>query len=247
VQLLKLALNGFKTNASVSITLDSTKPVVYNKIAESDTIYLAKNAMEWTVTSKPGNNQKGPHRYGTFKEAFNNRMVFVYSTRGSKEENEASYNKAKFDAESWYYRGNGSVDIIADKDYTRDKYVGRNVIIYGNAAINSTWQTLLKDCPIQVHRNVIKAGDKTWSGDDLATYFVYPQNDGITSVGVVAGTGVKGMNAAFANQYFAGGSGFADFMVFRLGMLQSGAADIKMVGFFDNEWKLNNEEMVENE
>jgi len=38
---------------------------------------------------------KGPQRYGTFKDAFNNRMIFVYGTSGTKEENEWSFNKAR--------------------------------------------------------------------------------------------------------------------------------------------------------
>ena len=53
------------------------------------------------------------------------------------------------------------------------------------------------------------------------------------------------MNAALANQYFAGASGFPDFMIFSLDMLQVGANAIKMAGFFDNEWKKCSEEQVE--
>jgi hypothetical protein len=172
-------------------------------------------------------------------------MVFIYSTKGSKEENEATYNKAKFDAESWYYRGNGAVDIIADKMYDPVAYKGRNAIIYGNAATNAAWNQLLENCPLQVGRNTVTAGDKVYNGDDLAAYFVWPQADGIHSTGVVAGTGIKGMQAANANQYFAGGSGFPDFIIFSLGMLVSGAADVKMTGFFDNNWKLDANESVQ--
>jgi hypothetical protein len=61
---------------------------------------------------------------------------------------------------------------------------------------------------------------------------------------VIAGTGIKGMNAANGNQYFAGASGFPDFMIFRLGMLQSGEKEVDMAGFFDNNWKLASGETV---
>jgi hypothetical protein len=66
------------------------------------------------------------------------------------------------------------------------------------------------------------------------------KNSLANSVGVIAGTGIKGMNAANANQYFAGASGFPDFMIFRLGMLQSGANGVETAGFFNNDWKLAN-------
>ena len=76
-------------------------------------------------------------------------MVFVYGTKGNAAENKWSFDKARYDAETWYYRGNGAVDIIADKEYSADKYAGRNVIIYGNANTNSIYNSLLGDCPIQ--------------------------------------------------------------------------------------------------
>ena len=64
------------------------------------------------------------------------------------------------------------------------------------------------------------------------------KNSRLNSIGVIAPTGISGMKAANANQYFAGASGFPDFMIFTLGMLQSGADQVKMSGFFNNDWKL---------
>jgi hypothetical protein len=52
------------------------------------------------------------------------------------------------------------------------------------------------------------------------------------------------MQAAHANQYFAGASGFPDFMIFRLEMLKSGANGVMFAGFFDNDWKITREESV---
>ncbi|MES2645890.1 MAG: alpha/beta hydrolase-fold protein [Bacteroidota bacterium] len=246
VSVLKLAFPNISANTPVTILLDSTSAVHYTTAVANDTVYLTRKKANWEISGKPGIQQKGPHNYGTFKEAFNHNMVFIYSTMGSKEENEATYNKAKFDAESWYYRGNGAVDIIADKMYDQDTYKGRNAIIYGNAATNAAWSMLLKGCPLQVERNKVTAGGKIYNGDDLAAYFVWPQADGIHSTGVVAGTGLKGMQAANANQYFAGGSGFPDFIIFSLDMLVSGASGVKTTGFFDNNWKLDLNESVQN-
>jgi hypothetical protein len=175
-------------------------------------------------------------------------MVFVYGTAGSKEENEWSMNKARYDAETWYYRGNGAVDIIADKEYSPAKYKDRGVILFGNKNTNAAWKILLNDCPIQVERNKIVAGNKQWSGDDLAAYFVWPlSHSALASVGVISGSGIKGMNAANANQYFAGASGFPDFMIYRLQMLVAGTKEVKAAGFFDNDWKLGEANMVANE
>ncbi len=246
VKLLKLKLDDFGSNARLNITLDSLSAVQYTTKGLSDSVFLQKENGKWSITPEPDMNQKGPKRYGTFKDAFNNKMIFVYSTKGTKEENDWSLAKARYDAETWYYRGNGAVDIVADKDFIMDRYRGRGVILFGNATTNAAWKTLLYDCPIQMERGVIKAGNKEWKGDDMGAYFVWPiKSSAVTSVAVIGGTGLKGMNASNANQYFAGASGFPDFMIFNLDMLKTGSAGVKMAGFFNNNWQLAGEDFVE--
>ena len=120
-----------------------------------------------------------------------------------------------------------------------NNYKDRGIIVFGNKNSNAAWNQLLSDCPIQVEKNKVTVGDKIWNGDDLAAYFVWPiRSSAVASVGVVTGTGVKGMKAAYANQYFAGASGFPDFMVYGLNMLINGATELKIAGFFDHEWRL---------
>ena len=245
ISMLKLALDQFGAGSTVKITLDSLNTISYKTMTAADSIYLVKQDMHWVLSEAPSPMQKNPLRYGTFKEAFNHRMVFVYGTRGTKPENEWAHNKARFDAESWYYRGNGAVDIIADKDFAEEKYAGRNIILYGNAQTNSAWKALLSDAPIQVDRNKIAIGKDIFTGNDLAAYFIWPmKNSPVTSVGIVAGTGIEGMQAANASQYFAGGSGFPDFIIFRLDMLRDGSKGIITAGFFDNNWKLDDKNRV---
>ena len=208
IHLLKMALNDFNPGVDVNIELDNNS-LHYKTVSNDDSIYLLHENNQWSFADRPSSYEKNPQRYGTFKEAFNHKMIFVYGTGGNKQENEWNFNKAKYDAETWYYRGNGAVDIIADKEYSIEKYPGRNVIIYGNANSNSVWKILLADCPITVTRSGVKVGDKNFTGDDLAAYFVWPmKNSPLNSVGVIAGSGADGMNAANANQYFAGASGF---------------------------------------
>ena len=246
VRVLQLDLSDFGADAAVTITLDSLAPVNYTTRSNKDSVFLLKEEGVWTLSGKPGPEQKGPHRYGTFKDAFNHRMVFVYGTTGTKEENEWSLNKARYDAETWYYRGNGAVDVIADKAFSLSQYKDRGVILYGNKSTNKAWSSLLADCPIQVERGRVKAGSKTWSSDDLSAYFIWPiRSSALASVGVVSGTGVKGMNGANANQYFAGASGFPDFMIYSLHMLQAGVPEVKLAGFYDYNWKLKDGELVQ--
>ena len=248
IRLLKLQLQNFGANTALKIYLDGGEAMAYTTTSANDSLFLLKENKQWKIASKPSTEEKGPQRYGTFKDAFNHRMVFVYGTKGNKEEKEWSLAKARFDAESWYYRANGAVDIIADTEFSLAKYRDRGIILYGNKTSNAAWKILLNDCPIQVERNKIIAGSRQWQGDDLAAYFVWPiRNSSIASVGVISGTGVKGMKAANANQYFAGASGFPDFMIYGSKMLLSGAREIKLAGFFNHRWELDEGNMVVNE
>lgn len=247
VRVLKLNLQNFEPNSQVKILLDNKTTIEYTTTTANDSLFLLRENEKWVSGGKPSLNQKGPHRYGTFKEAFNNKMVFVYSTKGTKQENEWSLAKAKYDAETWYYRGNGAVDIIADKDFSLAKYKDRGVILFGNKNTNSAWKELLSDCPIQVERNKITAGSKSWQGENLGAYFTWPiRSSSFASVSVISGSGLGGMKAANANQYFAGASGFPDFMIFDLDMLQTGTPGVKFAGFFDNNWKIDEANFVEN-
>lgn len=246
VAMLAFALKDFMAGKELNITLDGKNTLKYVVKSTTDSVFLANKTGEWQLVSRPSATQKGPHRYGTLKDAFQHNMVFVYGTTGTKEENDWSYNKARYDAETWYYRGNGAVDIIPDKAYSIEKYRDRGVILVGNRSTNSAWDLLLKDCPIQVDRNKITNGNKTFTGDDLAAYLVWPlAHSNTASVAAITGTGLKGMKAADGNQYFAGASGFPDYMIFSLEMLKQGASAIKSAGFFSNEWKLSETDAVD--
>jgi hypothetical protein len=101
----------------------------------------------------------------------------------------------------------------------------------------------MKDCPIQLKRGSVTIGSRSFSGNDLAAYLVWPRPDSdVASVAVIGGTGVVGMRATEANQYFAGGSGFPDYMIFSVDMLKDGATGIKAAGFYGNDWTLENGE-----
>ncbi len=241
---MTLNLSSFAVNDTVTIQLDSTSILRHRVKQPDEKIHLVKNT-NWTVTEPLVATQKGPLRNGTFKEPFNNRMVFVYATGGTPQENAWAYNKARFDAESWYYRGNGAVDVLADKEFDAKKYKDRGIVLYGNSTTHKAWKTLLAGCPIQVSKGRIKAGTEVYEGNNLAAYFMWPRADSkIASVAVITGTGLEGMRATEANQYFSGGSGFPDFMIFSTQMLKDGVKGVKMAGFYGNDWQLKTGEII---
>lgn len=227
---LKLPAEASITIDNETIPADGTRPAVLKKVSG-----------KWTLVEEIPVTEKYPSRYGGFKQAFDNRVVFVYATGGNKEENTWYQNKARFDAETFLYRGNGSIDVIADKDFIPSAYADRNVVLYGNASNNKAWNKLLKNAPVQVLKGEIRIGDKVLKGNDLGTYFVYPRPDSPTaSVGVVAGTGIEGMKATYPNDYISGITGFPDLLIFNVDILKEGIHGIRVSGFFGNDWSVEN-------
>ncbi len=238
VQILSINITDLPAGESLSIALDNEAPLSFTRKA-ADTILYLHHSSKWTIGAAPSATEKGTLRNGTFKEGFNHRMVFVYGTTGTKEENEWALDKARYDAETWYYRGNGAVDLVADKDFTPTAYPNRGIVLYGHAGSNKAWAALLQHCPIQVNRGKIQAGKQTYTGDALAAYFTWPREDSQTaSIAVISGTGLLGMHAAEANQYFAGASGFPDYMIFTADLLKGDISAMKTAGFYNNQWEL---------
>jgi pimeloyl-ACP methyl ester carboxylesterase len=198
---------------------------------------------EWKLINTVDPKQKNSKRYGGFKDVINNHVVFVYATGGTPEETEWFRSKARFDADTFYYRGNGSIDIIPDTEYSVEKYAGRNVLLYGTSESNKAWKTLLSDCPIQVKRGEIQLDSRKYTGDDLGIYFVFPHPKSDNAlVGVVAGTGESGIRAAYPNNYISSVTGFPDFVIFRSEMLRSGLEGIEAAGYFSKTWTLTNKD-----
>jgi len=233
-----LNLASFKTGTELTISFDSLSPVKYKVTRDNETVVVRKTDRLILSGTLP-ENEKGIDRNGTFKDPFRNKMVFVYATGGTEQENIWAFEKARYDSETWYYRGNGAVDLIADKDFNPSAFKDRGVIIYGNSSNNLAWKKLLSNCPVQVSREKIIVGTREFKGDNLSAYFTWPRQDSkFVSIAVISGTGKSGMQAANANQYFAGGSGFPDLMIFSSDMLNHGFKSVKMTGFFGNDWSV---------
>jgi len=233
---LKLGDMGIKS--PVSLEIDDTELVV-DKTEGTACHYFTFTDGEWSPSPMPGTGEKGPHRYGGFKDAFRKNMLFVYGTSGSPEEDRWNYLKARFDAETFAYRGNGSVDITTDRKFRDGNFEGRNVILYGNADNNLAWEILLEESPVQVFNNRIVIGDRTITGDDIACYFIRPlKGSEDNSVGVIAGTGLQGMKSGFPNQYFIAGPAFPDLTVFRMGQDTDEFNAVECAGFFGNDWSI---------
>jgi dienelactone hydrolase len=191
--------------------------------------------------------EKRPQRAGPFKEAFRNRVQFLYGTHGSPEENAWAAAKARYDAETFWYRGNGSIEVSADTEFNPAADVDRNIILYGNSRTNAAWPALFSSSPIHIMPGAIRVAEQEIKGDNLAALAVYPRPGSLIAlVGVVGGTGLAGMRLTDRLPVFVSGVAYPDWIVLGTDVLRVGTAGIRAAGFFGTDWRLDPEQSAWN-
>ena len=160
----------------------------------------------------------------------------VYSAK-----DEDGLKRARFDAQTWWYRGNGDAAILSDEQFLAGDFAGRNVILYGNATTNRAFAACLGDeCPVRVEEGRITVGGTTHEGAGLGCTLVYPRKgDAASLVGVLGHTGTAGARVGFTLLHFVSGVGYPDYAVFGAEILEKGDEGVLAAGWFDHAWKLN--------
>ncbi|HUI29501.1 MAG TPA: prolyl oligopeptidase family serine peptidase, partial [Candidatus Acidoferrales bacterium] len=264
VKIMSFDLSMTDRSKPLDVSLDSTRVDGISVPSNADRLWLENESGEWKVTSEPSPNEKGPSRYGTLKDAFRHDVIFVYGTHGTEEENKWAFDKARADAESfWYHRG-GSVDIVSDREFKADVDPDRNVILYGNESTNSAWDEVLSSSPVNVSDGKLTFGHKVMDGRDYACFMVRPRKGSASaSVGVVAGTGIVGMRLTFIVPYLQPWFSLPDLTILNSSIFSrekmsaaftgqkngggigfGGERGIKVAGFFGLDWSVASGEFV---
>lgn len=242
---LELKIPSVQPGKPLSVELDGQKLTDIPWPKNSNSLWLERQGDKWSLASEPPVGNKGPNRYGPFKDAFRHRMIFVYGTKGTPEENAWAYAKARFDAETFYYRGNGSIDLVPDTEFDSSKEKDRSVILFGNADTNAAWKPLLGDSPVQVRNGHVSIGGREEAGDGLACLFLRPRpGSDISSVGAVSGTGLTGMRLTDRLSYFVSGAAYPDLLLLGPETLSEGTGGIHAAGVFGLDWSVNTGEFA---
>jgi pimeloyl-ACP methyl ester carboxylesterase len=240
---LTLDLVGLAAGPGVTLEIDG-QALTIPATPVDGRLHLQREEDRWKVGKAPAGD-KCPPRYGPFKDVFRNRVVFVYGTLGTAAENGWALAKARFDAETFWYRGNAAVEVVPDTAFAPERDRDRNVVLYGNAESNGAWKALLESSPVQVRRGAIRIGDREEKGDDLGCLFLRPRPGSDRAlVGVVGGSGLTGMRLTDRLSYFISGTGYPDCLVLGPETLASGGDGVRAAGFFGNDWAVASGEWV---
>lgn len=250
VSRLSLDVSFLPDGEAVTVRLDGEGSVTARTRGRGGRVWLSRDedSGRWRQVPRPSRRLKGPHRYGAFKSAFDNDALLVYGTRGTAEENAWALAKARYDAQAFWRRANGALDVVADTDFDPARETDRNVVLYGNADTNGAWPALLSTSPVQVRRGRVHVGEgavRPESGDDLAVLFVRPRPGTDTAtVGVVCGTGPHGMRLTNRMRYFFSGVALPDLFIAGPGTVVEGDEDIRAIGNFGPDWRYESGDVV---
>ncbi len=245
VAVLKLNVDHLLAPEPITVELDGqTIPdIVYP--SETRSLWLERTGEGWHCIERPPLRNKGPRRYGSIKEELQHRFLLVYGTKGTPEENAWAFGKARYDAETFLYRGNASMEMVPDTVFEPSRYRDRTVVLYGNAQTNAAWPVLLGDSPMQVTRGRIQLGQREFKGNDLSAIFIRPRPDSdIASVVVVSGTGPIGMRSTYPTSFFVPFVRYPDCVIARADAVDNRRSEDLAAGYFGLDWSVENGEFV---
>jgi pimeloyl-ACP methyl ester carboxylesterase len=218
-------------------------------VPEGERVVLRRREGKWAAAgSAVDPKQKNSKRGGPFVTVFDHRVMFVYGTGGKPGAAADALATARQLAEAFYYRGNGSIDVIADTEFSASESSGRNVVLFGNADNNRAWAAVLGDSPIRVNDGSIIVGKDQFKGDDLGAVFVRPREGNAENlVGAVASSGHGGTVVIERLPMAVSGVGLPDWTVIGADTFSTGIGGVRAAGYFGNDWGLDSGEKVARE
>ena len=226
--------------SSITLELDGQEPLTI----ELDGSGAQRVGVELTEAGWRACEPRAP-RPGPFKTVFDRDVGLVVPSANSEGSAEA-WRRARYDAETFWYRGNGQFDFVLDSRVGETEHAQRNLVLYGNAALNRAWDGLLADCPVRVEPGRVRVGEAVYEGEDLACLLTWPR-EGVAGgqVGAVAWTGAVGERLSQRLPYFVTGHGYPDFCVLDpSSLLEDGTAGVLAAGYFEEDGSLGEDALL---
>jgi len=245
-----------QSHSTGRITLEIDKTIL-NLPPSQDDFYFFMKAEDgnWQAVKafdlKQHYPKKRPDVYGPWKQAFMKPFVIVYGTKGSEEDTFWNLHLARYYAQAWWYRANGSANIVSDTKLSDFELKSHNLILIGNARTNEVIASLEPSLPIKLLDNGVQVGNRFIFGKHLTVKFVYPNPvNGDNLILVLSGQDAEGFKRLFGFIEMYSGSGFPDFAIFGDEVKLQALAGALAMGFFNLKWDFDdsltffNEELI---
>lgn len=157
------------------------------------------------------------------KAIWNNRPILVLPTQTSVTDAASARDLATYWAETFWYRGNGDLEVVTDAEASKMKLDGRNVVLFGRKETNLLWQKLNPRSAIEVVPGRASFQSHTAVGEDIACLELArrPNN---TQILLASWTGEAGARLLARSPVFLSGAAYPDVLVWRATSLVPGDA-----------------------
>jgi pimeloyl-ACP methyl ester carboxylesterase len=185
----------------------------------------------------PAGPRKTPRLQGPFTQAFHTPFLLVTPTGGTSSEIADAVARARFDAQLWWYRGNGRALVTTDAEVTAKDWKDFNLILYGSAESNGCWKKIADRLPFGAAPGGIRIGADTLKGD-LALAAVYPNPDAPSHlVAVIGASGEAGRRAWQALGFWSPDTGSPDVLCWGADIHEKWIDGLRAAGHFGADWK----------
>jgi fermentation-respiration switch protein FrsA (DUF1100 family) len=187
----------------------------------------------------PGPLKKSERLYGPVSDAFNTPFLFVIGTAGGERDagalRRAAHRAAEALARDWMARANGIVRLKRDSEVTTHDIASNNLILFGNARINSLIAQINDDLPIRFTADGFTTGGQIKRGDDLGLVLAVPNPLNLQRYAVIVGGHTPQSFEAAARLRFAE---LPDYVIFDRSVFAGEEPAFVAAGFFDKFWRL---------
>ncbi len=186
--------------------------------------------------------RKTPEFFGPIKSAYFSPFILVYGTQGGSEAAESNLHRARVEAQNWWRRGNGYVEIIQDTEVIQEIIDNYNLILFGGPKTNLITAKINRNLPISIRGDKVYINDCALEGEDIAVQMIYPNPLNKKKFVVVReGNSPRGEELSGLFNVIYSGSGLPDFIVYDDKVREKGWAGVMAAGFFDMNWKVDKE------
>lgn len=173
---------------------------------------------------------------GAIRDVFLGPVVFVY---GSEKPSTLRMNREVAERFGRFHQGMTlSYPVVADRRLTAELTNTHSLVLVGTAEDNSVLRDLAGQLPIEAVSGAIRAGGKTYSGENIGAIFIHPNPKNPNRyVVVITAPSVGGILRALSLPQL-----LPDFVVYDINLRDAtaqqvlGNARVRAAGFFDHDW-----------